>query len=104
MENQEEKKEAVVKANQNENFFKSLFTTYLPIALASIGLVLFFLVRLLVVCGAVGAGLNWIAFFGWVTICVGVFFAIVKMVLKKKLEFDIQLISTLLILIACSMF
>ena len=103
MENQEEKKETAVE-KQNENFFKTLFTTYLPIALASIGLVLQFLVRLLVVCGAVGAGLSWIAFFGWVTICVGVFFAIVKMILKKKLEFDIQLISTLLILIACSLF
>ena len=104
MENQEEKKETAVETNKNENFFKALFTTYLPIALASIGLLLNFLVRLLVVCGAVGAGLSWIAFFGWTTICVGVFFAIVKMILKKKLEFDIQLISTLLILIACSLF
>lgn len=104
MENQEEKKVSSTESNKNENFFKTLFTTYLPLALASIGLVLYFLALLLGVCGAGPVGIMWIQFLAWTTICVGVFFAIVKLVLKKKLEFDIQLIATLLILIACALF
>ena len=104
MENQEEKIVSTAKTGKSENFFKTLFTDYLPLALASIGLVLYFFALLLAVCGVGPVGVMWIQFFAWTTICVGVFFAIVKLVLKKKLEFDIQLIATLLILIACALF
>ena len=104
MENQEEKKVETAEEPKHENFFKSLFTTYLPLALASIGLVLRAFALLLAFCGVGGMGVAWLEFIGWIVVCVGVFFAIVKMVIRRKLEFDIQLIANLLILIACSTF